>query len=106
MRITSAAEREARVSDNWTIQAADAIEKTVATVRDRTVEPAQRAAKYVVFGVLAACCVITALFLLAIVGFRVLSYVMPIWAAWMVLGGIFIAGGLFSWTRRTGGSRD
>lgn len=89
---------------NWTNQAADAIEKTVATVRDRTVEPAQRAAKVVVFGTLAVCCVITATLLLAIGGFKVLNYVMPIWAAWMVLGGIFIVGGLLCWTRRTGGS--
>jgi len=89
---------------NWTNQAADAIEKTVATVRDRTVEPAQRAAKVVVFGTLAVCCIITALLLLAIAGFKVLNYVMPIWAAWMVLGGIFIGGGLLCWTRRTGGS--
>ena len=89
---------------NWTNQAADAIEKAVATVRDRTVEPAQRAAKVVVFGTLAVCCVITATLLLAIAGFKVLNYVMPIWATWMVLGGIFIAGGLFCWTRRTGGS--
>ena len=89
---------------NWTNQAADAIEKTVATVRDRTVEPAQRAAKVVVFGTLAVCCIITALLLLAIAGFKVLNYVMPIWAAWMALGGIFIVGGLLCWTRRTGGS--
>lgn len=87
---------------NWTVQAADAIEKTVTTVRDRTVEPAQRAAKAIVFGVLAACCVMTALLLLAIVSFRVLSLAIPVWATWMVLGGIFIAGGLFLWSRRTG----
>jgi hypothetical protein len=87
---------------NWTIQAADAIDKTVSAVRDRTVEPAQRAAKAIVFGVLAACCVMTALLLLAIVTFRVLSLAIPVWASWMVLGGIFIAGGLFLWSRRTG----
>ena len=87
---------------NWTIQAADAIEKTVATVRDRTVEPAQHAAKAIVFGVLAACCVMTALLLLAIVTFRIISLAIPVWATWMVEGGIFIAGGLFLWSRRSG----
>ena len=86
---------------HWTVQAADAIEKTVATVRDRTVAPAERAAKAVIFGVLAACCVITALLLLSIVGFRSLSLVIPVWATWMVFGGIFMAGGLFCWSRRT-----
>ena len=90
---------------HWTVQAADAIEKTVTTVRDRTVEPAQRAAKVVVFGVLAACCVLTALFLLSVVGFRLISLAVPVWATWIILGGILIAGGLFCWTRRTGGTR-
>ncbi len=91
---------------HWTVQAADAIEKTVATVRDRTVEPAQRAAKAIVFGVLAACCIVTALLLLAIVAFRLISLAVPVWATWMILGGILIGGGVFCWSRRTaGGSR-
>lgn len=89
---------------HWTVQAADAIEKAVAMARDRTVEPAQRATRFIVFGVLAACCVVTALFLFAILTFRLMSLVMPVWAAWLVVGGIFIAGGLFCWSRRTGGT--
>jgi len=87
----------------WTSQAADAIEKTVVAIRDRTVEPATRAANAVVYGVFAACCAIVALLLFSIVLFRVLTYAMPVWAAWMVLGGIFVVGGLFCWTRRTAG---
>lgn len=89
----------------WTTQAADTIEKTISAVRDRTVEPANRAAKVVVYGVLAACCLLTALLLISVVIFRLLSFVVPVWATWIVLGGIFIAAGLFCWTRRTGGSR-
>ena len=88
----------------WTTQAADTIEKTVVAIRDRTVEPATRAANYVVYGVFAACCALTALLLLTIVMFRALTYAMPVWAAWMLLGGIFVLGGLFCWTRRAGGS--
>lgn len=89
----------------WTSQAADAIEKTVSTVRDRTVEPANKAAKALVYGVFAVCCVITALLLLTIVTFRALNYAIPVWASWMVLGGIFIIVGLFLWSRRPGGTR-
>jgi preprotein translocase subunit SecD len=89
----------------WTTQAADTIEKTVLAIRDRTVGPATRGANYVVYGVFAACCAIVAVLLLAIVLFRVLTYAMPVWAAWMILGGIFVIGGLFCWTRRLGGSR-
>jgi hypothetical protein len=87
----------------WTSQAADTIEKTVVAVRDRTVEPATRAANYMVYGVFAACCVLTAVLLTTIVLFRVLTYAMPVWAAWMLLGGIFVLAGMFLWTRRTGG---
>ena len=87
----------------WTTQAADTIEKTVVAIRDRTVEPATRAANYVIYGVFAACCVLTAVLLLTIVLFRVLTYAMPVWAAWMLLGGIFVLAGVFLWTRRAGG---
>ena len=87
----------------WTSQAADTIEKTVVAIRDRTVEPATRAAKFVVYGIFAACCAVVALLLLAIVLFRALTYAVPVWLAWMILGGIFVAGGLFCWTRRTAG---
>jgi len=87
----------------WTTQAADTIEKTGVAIRDRTVEPATRAANYVIYGVFAACCVLTALLLLTIVMFRALTYAMPVWAAWMLLGGIFVVAGLFCWTRRAGG---
>jgi hypothetical protein len=89
---------------DWTTQAADTIDKTVAAVRDRTVVPVTKAVNVVVFGVLAAICVLVALLLLAIVGFRILDLAVPTWAAWMILGGILGVGGLFCWTRRLGGS--
>ncbi len=89
----------------WTVQAADTIEKTISAVRDRTVEPANRAANAIVYGVLAVCCVLTALLLISVVIFRLLSFVFPVWATWVILGGIFIAAGLFCWTRRAGESR-
>jgi len=90
---------------NWTSQVADKIDQAVVTVRDRTVTPAERATRYVVYGTLGAFCVITALMLLTIAMFRVLAIPLPVWAAWMVLGGIFIAFGGFLWSRRTGGIR-
>ena len=90
----------------WTTQAADAIEKTVVAVRDRTVEPAQKAARAVVYGVFAACCVVTAVLFVLIVLFRVLTFVVPVWAAWMIVGGILVAGGAFSWARSIGGTSD
>ena len=90
---------------DWTTQAADAIEKSVAAVRDRTVEPAHRAVTKIVYGVLALGCGFTALVLVSVVAFRAATYVIPVWLTWIAFGGIFLGAGLFCWSRRTGGSR-
>ncbi len=86
---------------DWTGQAADRMEQVVATVRARTVVPARSASQVVVFGLLAAFFVITAAVLLTILVFRLLCLALPIWAAWLVLGGIFVAGGAFCWAIRS-----
>lgn len=86
---------------DWTGQAADRIEEVVATVRDRTVVPARSASQVIVFGLLAAFFVGTAGVLLTILLFRLLCLALPVWAAWLVLGGIFVAGGAFCWAIRS-----
>jgi hypothetical protein len=87
---------------DWTYQVADAIDNTVATVRDKTVVPVQRIVRMVVGGLLALSLVATAGILAAIGGFRALDVYLPggAWAAYLVLGGIFVVGGLFCWSRR------
>jgi hypothetical protein len=87
------------VSD-WTTQAADAVEKGVVLVRDKTVVPAQQGVRYVVYGFLTAFFALTAFMLVTILGFRVLVIVVPVWAAWLIIGGIFLIAGGFCWTRR------
>ncbi len=86
---------------DWSGQAADRIEQVVATVRDRTVVPARAASQVIVFGLLASFFVGAAAVLLTILAFRLLSLALPIWAAWLVLGGIFVAGGAFCWAIRS-----
>jgi hypothetical protein len=86
---------------DWTGQAADRIEQVVATVRDRTVVPARSASQVVIFGLLATFFVGTALVLLTILLFRLLCLALPVWAAWLVLGGIFVAAGGFCWAIRS-----
>jgi hypothetical protein len=86
---------------DWTGQAADRIEQAVTTVRDRTVVPARTASQMIIFGLLAAFFVGTAAVLLTILLFRLLSLALPIWAAWLVLGGIFVAAGGFCWAIRS-----
>ena len=86
---------------DWTTQAADAIETAVATVRDRTVVPARKATKAVVFGLLATFFVVTALVMLVVGLFRLLVILTgEVWASYVILGGIFVIGGTFCWSKR------
>ena len=86
---------------DWTTQAADAVEKAVVLVRDKTVVPAQQGARVVVYGFLTAFFALTAFMLVTILTFRVLVILVPVWAAWLIVGGIFLIAGGFCWTRRS-----
>lgn len=88
---------------DWTTDAADAIDRTVALVRDRTVEPARAVGKAITYGLLAALFVLPALLLLVAAVFRGLVelYQGEVWAAWLTLGGIFVVAGALVWSRRT-----
>jgi uncharacterized protein YacL len=86
---------------DWTTDAVDTLENVIATVRDKTVVPAQKATKAVVFGLLVAFFVGTAVFMLAIALFRVLVVITgEVWASYLILGGIFIIAGAFCWGLR------
>jgi hypothetical protein len=85
---------------DWTTQAADAVEKAVVLVRDKTVVPAERGARMFVYGLLTAFFVLTAFLLVTVMLFRVLVIFVPVWAAWLIVGGIFVVAGLFCWTLR------
>ncbi|HZP29137.1 MAG TPA: phage holin family protein [Acidimicrobiia bacterium] len=86
---------------DWTTQAADAIENAVATVRDKTVVPARKATKAVVYGLLATFFGLTAVVLAVIGLFRVLVVLTgDVWIAYLIVGGIFVVGGTFCWAMR------
>jgi len=88
---------------DWTTDATDAIERAVATVRDRTVVPAKTISRGVVFGLLAALLVLPALLFAVIGAFRGLVeiYQGEVWAAWLTLGAISVVAGMFCWAKRT-----
>jgi hypothetical protein len=99
-------EGERAVAD-WTTDAVDTLENVVAAVRDKTVIPAQKATKAVVFGLLVAFFVLTAVFMLAIALFRVLVVLTgEVWASYLILGGIFVLVGAFVWTLRSPRNED
>jgi Putative Actinobacterial Holin-X, holin superfamily III len=86
---------------DWTTQAADAIERAVSVVRDKTVVPAQKATRAVVFGLLASFFLGTALTVLTIGVFRGLVILTgDAWIAYLICGGILVLGGAFCWRLR------
>jgi hypothetical protein len=87
---------------DWTTDATDAIDRTVALVRERTVEPVHNVVRALVFGLLAALVVAPAFIILTAGAFRalVIIYQGYVFAAWLTLGGIFLAAGWFCWNKR------
>jgi hypothetical protein len=86
---------------DWPTQAAGAIEQAVATVRDKTVAPAQKATRAVVYGLLATFFVLTSVVLLIIGLFRGLVILTgEVWLAYLICGGILVLVGAFCWTLR------
>jgi hypothetical protein len=87
---------------DWTTEAVDRIEEVVATVRDKTVVPAQNVTRALVYGLLTTFFVGTALTFLSIAAFRALSAYLPggVYWAYLVLGGIFVIAGGLLWAKR------
>ncbi|MEO6121639.1 MAG: hypothetical protein ABIW46_01455 [Acidimicrobiales bacterium] len=82
---------------DWTVQAADAVERVVGAVRDKTVVPLSTAARAVVFGLLAAGVGATVIVLATIGLVRAVNVLIPgeVWSAYLLVGGIFAATGGF-----------
>jgi hypothetical protein len=93
---------------DWAAQAADTIERVVGSVRDRTTEPAITAARGVVYGTFAALVGTVCVVLLIIGAVRLLDNYLPdavfgedhMWAAYLILGSVFVIAGAVLWARR------
>jgi drug/metabolite transporter (DMT)-like permease len=86
---------------DWTTDLVDNLDSAIAIVRDKTVVPAQKATRAVVYGLLVTFFVLSAVLMLAIALFRVLVVLTgEVWASYLILGGIFVIAGTFVWTLR------
>lgn len=82
------------------MQVADTIESVVGSVRNKTAVPLETVARGLVYGIIVATLGVAALVLVTILAVRVLDYVLPVWAAYAILGGLFTLLGLLLWRKR------
>jgi hypothetical protein len=89
--------------DDWPAQAADAIERYVGTVRDKTTGPALKASRAIVYGTFAAIVGVAAVVLLTVAFVRFVNVWLPgdVWAAHLLVGVVFTAAGALAWSKRT-----
>ena len=100
----------APASGDWAAQAADTIERAVGNVRDRTTGPAITVARAVVYGTFAVIVGIAALVLATIAAVRLIDNYLPnaafgeehTWAAYLIIGLVFVIAGVILWARRYG----
>jgi hypothetical protein len=93
---------------NWAPELADTVERLVDTVRDRTTKPAVRAARAIVFGLLAAMLAVVAITLLLLAATRGLQalldlgldWSMAVYLSYFIVGGILCLVGLLLLARR------
>ncbi len=93
---------------NWAPELADTVERLVGTVRDRATKPAVRAARAIVFGLLAAMLAVVAITLLLVAATRGLQALLDLGLDWSVavylsyfiVGGILCLVGLLLLARR------
>jgi hypothetical protein len=91
---------------DWTAQGADRIESVVETVRDKTTVPVTKAARAVVYGLIAGVMGALAL-MLVVIGLLRLHVYLPfddegrkVYITDLALGAIFLGLGLLLWRRR------
>jgi hypothetical protein len=92
------------------MQATEAVESIVLTVKEKTTVPATTIARGVVYGLVIAALGIVAAICLAVAGVRFLTVYLPVghvngghhrvWVADLILGLIFTLAGLLFWSRR------
>ena len=93
---------------DWPVQAADAVERVVGTIRDKTTVPLTTVARALVFGLVAGVMGVAVVVLLAIGAVRVLDVYLDyiprvpegVWAAHLLVGMIFSLFGLWLWSKR------
>ena len=88
---------------DWTKDLLDRLDHYIDVVRSNTTDRLVKVVRVLVFGVISLILGSMAAIIALIMLIRVLDIVLPreVWLAYMVLGAIFLAGGLFAWSKKT-----
>jgi vacuolar-type H+-ATPase subunit I/STV1 len=88
---------------DWTKDLLDRLDHYIDVVRSNTTDRLVKVVRVLVYGVIALILGSMAGIIALITLIRVLDIVLPreVWLPYMVLGAIFLAGGLFAWSKKT-----
>jgi hypothetical protein len=88
---------------DWTKDLLDRLDHYIDVVRSNTTDRLVKVARVLVFGLITAILGAMAAVIALIALIRVLDIVLPreVWLPYMLLGAIFLAAGLFVWSKKT-----
>jgi len=93
----------AQEGTDWTVDLVDRLDHVIDLVRSNTTDRLVKVARLLVFGLIALI-VGSMAGILALIGLiRFLDVILPrgVWLPYVLLGAIFLTGGLFLWSKRT-----
>ncbi len=90
------------VKREFAVQATDMVERYVGMARSKVVDPAQLAAKWLVYGLVAGMLGAMLAALLVALLVRVVDVYLPghVWSAHLLIGSVFVVVGAMLWKRR------
>lgn len=93
----------AQEGKDWTTDLLDRLDHYIDLVRSNTTDRLVKVARLVVFGVIALILGSMAAIIALIFLIRILDVVLPreVWLPYMLLGAIFLAAGMFLWSKKT-----
>jgi hypothetical protein len=89
--------------DDLPVKGADAVDAVVDFIQNKAVRPLTLATRAIVFGIVILTAAVVTLTLIAITAIRILTVYIPgnrVWVSDLIVGAIFVAGGIAAWTQR------
>ena len=89
--------------DDLPAKGADAVDAVVDFIQNKAVRPLTLATRAIVFGIIVLTASVVTLTLVSITLVRLLTVYIPgnrVWVSDLIVGAVFVGGGMFAWTQR------